>query len=80
MNTSKQLKEFQKDLRALLKKHNATLDILLEGDTHGVFGEGIGVSFRSPEANTNGFYTWSDSKRLSNGYELDCRHLNQEDK
>lgn len=71
------LDAFVNDLTELLIKHNATLDILIDGDTHGVYDEGIGVSFKLPKAPNANFATWSDSIRISRGYGLDVEDLGE---
>jgi len=43
------LKLFKRDLKVLLKKHNATLYPMMEGDTFGIHDEHVGVSFILPK-------------------------------
>lgn len=35
------IKEFKEDLRAVLEKHNVTLGVNIDGDTHGIQIEGF---------------------------------------
>ena len=40
---------FKADLKKVLEKHNASLAVTMEGDTHGIHNEGIIVSFPGEE-------------------------------
>ena len=56
---------FKKDLKALLNKHNACLVVMVEGDTHGIHDEGIGVSFMPEKPNRHGHKIWSDAEYIT---------------
>ena len=60
---------FKSELQSLLIKHGANLDLLIEGDTHGVNSEGIGVNFALPPKE-DGSWGGDHSVRLSHGYGL----------
>lgn len=67
--------DFKKDLRTLLEKHDASLGIMVSGDTHGIFEEGIGVQFKLPLAEGANFRGWTDEERLIDGYSLGHKDL-----
>jgi len=60
-------KEFETELKALLKKHNVSLTIMFSdsSDTHGIYDEGIGYT----EGNN-----WNEI-RLSHGFDLDANDI-----
>ena len=69
------LTHFKKDLKALLKKHNATLFPVVEGDTHGIHDERIEVSFSFPKKQGDRFRRNTDGERINQEEELSPRNI-----
>ena len=70
-----QLEAFKKDLKALLIAHEASLEFMGEGDTHGIHNEGFGVSFKIPKKKGQRLTTWSIAKRLNHGWDIDSSDI-----
>lgn len=70
MNKKKRYDNFKKDLKVLLKKHEATIVFMLgEGsDTHGLYDEAIGVQFLEDLKKGDRYRSWSPEEKLSDGY------------
>lgn len=66
-------KAFKNDLKALLEAHGAHLEILIEGDTHGVYDEGLAVSF--PPKPGGRWDASTGPVRLYTGYEISASDL-----
>lgn len=64
---------FKKDLQALLQAYGAQLEVLIEGDTHGVYDEGIAVSF--PPTPGGRWDASTEPVRLSSSFSLDTSDL-----
>lgn len=65
--------KFKIDLKKLLIIHGASLSIMLNGDTHGIYDEGIGVQFLKSEKEKEGRYdNWTETERLIDGYDLNA--------
>lgn len=64
MSNKQKLAAFKKELKALLKKYDASLDLMLDGDTHGIHNEGIGVSFLQPLEKGKHWQKFSDTYRI----------------
>lgn len=69
------LKEFEADLKVLLAKHRATLHLMVEGDTHGIYDEGLGVSFALPKKPGDRWDSSTDTIRLCHQYHLNASDL-----
>ena len=52
------IKEFKAELKQLLEKYNCTLEITLEGDFFGVYGEGLIIR----DNNTQKSYTLTENQ------------------
>ena len=70
-----QLEAFKKDLKALLIAHEASLEFMGDGDTHGIHDEGIGVSFKIPKKEGQRWSTWGVTKRLNHGWSIDSSDI-----
>ena len=68
MTEKQRLKAFKKELRELLKKHDASLGLIVKGDTYGTYDEGLGVSFLLPKVKGDNFRHWTEESRLTWGY------------
>lgn len=64
------LESFKTDLRELLNNHNASIELMIEGDTHGIYDEGLGVSFLEPLKEGDRWAKWGKAEVLSNGYSI----------
>ena len=59
--------QFKSELQTLLDNDHAEIYAILEGDTHGIYDEGVGVCFRIPKPGGNGWTVGSDTVRLTRG-------------
>ncbi len=66
----KQLDAFKKDLKILLNKHSASLGLSIEGDTHGIYDEGLDVSFLLPLEKGKRFRQSTECEKLAYGYSI----------
>lgn len=71
------IKAFKTDLILLLEKHNASLDLIVKGDTFGIHDEGIGVSFKEDLKPGDRYAGWSETTRLVHGYGMNAAFLKQ---
>jgi len=60
MNNTQRLKAFKKDLKELLDRYEADIDYVMEGDTHGIYEDWLGVKFLEPLKEGNRFRGWSE--------------------
>ena len=56
----KRLKEFKRELKLLLDKHDAKIDYTMKGDTYGIYDDWLGVQFRQPLQDGDRFCKWSE--------------------
>lgn len=67
--------EFKKELKDLLIKYNATININIDGDTHGIYNEHLSVAFLLPRKESDNFGKFSDDYILNVGYNLNSKEL-----
>lgn len=53
------LERFKAELKELLKKYDANIDYHLEGDTHGIYNDYLGVQFLEPLKKGDNFRQWT---------------------
>jgi len=70
LTEQERFENFRTELAALLENHGASLDLIIEGDTHGVYDEGLGVSFLPSKTGR-----WTKTKRLSSDYSTTSKDL-----
>lgn len=67
MEEVKEVSEFIKELNALLEKHKACIDLMIDGDTDGIYGESIEVSILLPGKDEKHFAQWTEPHKLIDG-------------
>ena len=72
---AKKLVDFKSDLKELLIKHNAELGLSIDGDTHGIYDEGIDVSFVLPKREGDHHNRVTDCIKIGDSSGIEVRDL-----
>lgn len=70
-----QINDFKKELKELLFKYSATINISIDGDTHGISDEHLTVTFLQTLKEGQNFRVFSDDYKLNDGYSLNSKEL-----
>ena len=70
-----QLLDFKKELKELLFKYSATINMNIDGDTHGTYNEHLTVSFLKALEDGDAFRKFTDDYKISDGMSLNSNEV-----